>query len=253
MDYMSKAHLPCNHTFIDEENKLEITHKLIGSTSIDLWLDIVIGWNRFYDRQKSMGININELETNEAGENKGPIDKNRAEELFQTVQGLKGMAIQLTRNPQQAEDLLGDVTLKLLTKRDVYTEQWNLKGRIGRAIFRTFLDGKRKNQTVSLEDIPNPPNLSIGWGEISWPQHESYRDFQEVSEKIAGLSPTIRDPFTLYIDGVSYDQIPQELGDPDRMQNTVRSQIHKARMKVRNAFPDLYKKYAPNPKGWKKQ
>jgi len=50
------------------------------------------------------------------------------------------------------------------------------------------------------------------------------------------------------MEGVSYEEIPEELGDPGRLQNTVRSQIHKARKAIRSKFPDLFKLYAPNPK-----
>lgn len=199
-----------------------------------------------------MDISAKELESDAIGEGQGPVDQVRAEKIFATVQSLRGMAINLTRNSVKAEDLLGDVTLKLVTKKGSYDEQWNLRARVGKAIFNTFLDGEKQKPTVSLEDIPVPPNLSIWWWEMSWPEHASFRDLKDVTEAINGLSPTIRDPFKLYMEGVSYEEIPEELGDPGRLQNTVRSQIHKARKAIRSKFPDLFKLYAPNPKWGKK-
>jgi len=181
------------------------------------------------------------------------IEKNRAEDVFNTVQWLRGVAINLTHDPDDANDLLGDVTLKLLPKQGSYTEQGTFSARVKTALINTFLDQQRKSKPVPLEDVPNLPNLSVWWWELSWPQNESYRDLGAVSDVMQWLSDTIRKPFELYLEGVHYEDIPQELGDPDRAQWTVRSQIYKARKKLRDTFPDLFAKYAPNPKGWKKQ
>lgn len=199
-----------------------------------------------------MGININILEGNELGGSPGTVDETWAKKLFKAVQDLKGMAINLTHDSTQAEDLLGDVTLKLLPKQDTYSETWNLRGRVARTIYRTFLDGERQKPNVSLEDIPVLPNLSIWWWEMSWPEHASFRDFKEVMGAIGELPDTMKEPFMLYLEGIDYKDIPEALGDPDRKQNTVRSQIHKARKAIRWKFPDLFKLYAPNPKWGKK-
>jgi len=70
-----------------------------------------------------MDISAKELESDAIGEGQGPVDQVRAEKIFATVQSLRGMAINLTRNSVKAEDLLGDVTLKLVTKKGSYDEQ----------------------------------------------------------------------------------------------------------------------------------
>lgn len=144
----------------------------------------------------------------------------------------------LTRNREEAEDLVHDTVLKALTNRDKFQDDTNLKAWTFTILKNTFINKYRRavkaNTIIDTTDdlfylnIPRPTNFSLPDSEFS---------VQEIRKSIGRLTDEHRLPFEMHTQGYKYKEIADKL---DLSIGTVKSRIFFARKKLMDMLTDYH-------------
>ncbi|MFZ5552977.1 MAG: sigma-70 family RNA polymerase sigma factor [Bacteroidota bacterium] len=149
---------------------------------------------------------------------------------------LRGMALKLTRNVEDAQDLLHDTLLKAFTNTEKFTEKTNLAGWLFTIMKNTFINNyrrKKKSNTIFDESEESYYlNIPVNKGSIS---PESEFAFNELNKGIENLEEEFRNPFKMHLQGFKYKEIAREIKVPI---GTVKSRIFQARQLLSNKFGD---------------
>jgi RNA polymerase sigma-70 factor (ECF subfamily) len=152
----------------------------------------------------------------------------------------------LTRNPEDAEDLVQETLLCAFNSFGSYAQRGCVTAWL-RAILRNrFLNAYRKKtngpQAVSLEAITDPvlrDDIAYGSarGASTASPEQSVLDRMEaaaVLRALAALAPEFRDVVVLAdVDGLTYKEIAERLTLPV---STVRTRLHRGRMRIRRTL-----------------
>lgn len=165
---------------------------------------------------------------------------------------LYSAALRMTRNPQDAEDLVQDTYLKAFAAFHQYEPGTNLKAWLYRILTNTYINRHRKKQrepflssTDDLTDweINSAPDLAEPSAELS---ALSQLTDTEVSEALLQL-PEDRRMAVYYADveGMSYQEIAEIMDCPT---GTVMSRLHRGRAQLRTLLADYAEKCGINVK-----
>jgi RNA polymerase sigma-70 factor (ECF subfamily) len=140
---------------------------------------------------------------------------------------LKPFALTLTRDYEQAKDLIQETLYKALANKDKYRVGTNLKAwlyTIMRNIFINDYRKKSKQQTVS-DNTANGFLLDYNQAAVT---NEAIANIniKEAKAAIHQLPEIFKIPFLLYFDGYRYNEIAEALQEP---LGTIKSRIHFAR------------------------
>lgn len=158
----------------------------------------------------------------------------------QRLLGLQGnlfnFACQLTSNPDAAQDLVQDTTLKVLDNESKYVDNVNFKGWVFTIMRNIFINNYRRqvrNSTIidTTEDLYHV-NLSQESGLTS--PEGSVAD-KEISVAINNFSDEYKVPFTMYLAGYKYNEIAEKMSLP---LGTVKSRIFFARKRLQVLLKD---------------
>lgn len=149
---------------------------------------------------------------------------------------LLAVAMKLTLNHDDAQDLVQETTLKALYNEEKFVEDTNLKGwmmTIMRNIFiNNYRQGQRKatvvDQSVDLFMINAAQTKSVDGP-------EGAIAVEEISKLIAMMPKDYAEPFSLHIQGYKYEEISQKLAMPI---GTVKSHIFFTRKRLRELLKD---------------
>ena len=140
---------------------------------------------------------------------------------------LKPVAMNLTRDADDAKDLVQETLLKALLNKDKFKAGTNLKAwlyTIMRNIFINDYRRKAKQHTIldnSINDfLLNSNQLSIA------NTAETNLKMKEIQQAVHSLPDIFRNPFMLYFEGYKYNEIADLLKEP---LGTIKSRIHFAR------------------------
>ncbi len=143
---------------------------------------------------------------------------------------LRGFALNLTRNADDADDLIQDTMVKALRYKNSFREGTNFKGWLYTIMRSIFLNNRKKLKPVYAD---------LG-GEDSWMMgSEGSRDVEsQLTEKdiraaIERLRPDLARVMDLYLQGYRYEEVAEQLGIP---LGTVKSRIFHARKQL---IPEL--------------
>ncbi len=150
------------------------------------------------------------------------------------------MALYMTKNPQDAEDVAQEVFLKLWRSIGTYKEEalpevWIM--RIAKNACFDYLRERKRTQTESLYEVYDGEQVErpLADGDVqSNPAAaaEQKERRQAVARAIMQLPPEHREVVTLrYINGLSYEQIAKVLGE---RQGTVKSRLWRAKKSLKN-------------------
>ncbi|MBI3723276.1 sigma-70 family RNA polymerase sigma factor [bacterium] len=155
--------------------------------------------------------------------------------LEPNLDGLYALAMRLSRNHVEAEELVQEASTKAFLRFSSFRPGTNFKAWVMKILVNAFLTGRRaaKRSPVPLDEDAqglgsrdpspdeNPP----------WPRTaEGFDD--EVKRAVEGLPEAFRAPFLLgALGGVAYSEIAEILGVPV---GTVMSRIHRARARLRS-------------------
>ncbi|CAN5196714.1 RNA polymerase sigma factor [soil metagenome] len=140
---------------------------------------------------------------------------------------LKPFAITLTRDQENAKDLIQETMYRAVANRDKYIYGTNIKAWLYTIMRNIFINGYRKKmkQQVIFDSTPNDfildqnpiPINNLG---------ESTMHQKEIHAEIDGIPDLFKKPFMLYYEGYKYHEIADLLNEP---LGTIKSRIHFAR------------------------
>lgn len=152
--------------------------------------------------------------------------------LSKVSKSLKPFAVRLTKDGEDANDLLQDTLLKAFTNRDKYTDGTNLKAWLYTIMKNTFITNyqrmMRKNTFIDTTDnlhYINTLNNST--------DNEAYSTFvmDDINNAVDALEEAYRTPFMLHFRGFKYHEIAERLRLPI---GTVKNRIHIARKELKD-------------------
>ena len=153
---------------------------------------------------------------------------------------LKPFAMKLTRDFDDANDLLQDTLMKAYTNCDKYADGTNLKAWLHTIMKNTFITNYqrmvRKNTFIDTSD-----NLHFINTIESSTDNLAYSAFamEDINKAVAGLEEVYRVPFTMYFRGFKYQEIAEKLDIPI---GTVKNRIHIARKELKDQLK-MYEYY----------
>lgn len=160
-------------------------------------------------------------------------------EFQQNLLGLRQQlyyfALSLTRDRDDAQDLLQESMLRAITYRDKFRDNTNFKAWLYTIMKNTFInDHRRAKRTNTLMNsvekerdqvrrvqMPNSPENRVRMGEIQ--------------ASLDRLDATFREPFLMHHEGYKYHEIAEHLGIPI---GTVKSRIFQARQRLMRMLTD---------------
>ncbi|KGN76270.1 RNA polymerase sigma70 [Porphyromonas macacae] len=150
---------------------------------------------------------------------------------------MRNFALSLTADITDAEDLVQDTSLKVLSNRDKFIDNVNFKGWVLTIMRNIFINNYHKivrSQSIidAGTDLYNVPILNEGGHTTP----EGSMDIKEITAAIESLSDTLKEPFSMYISGYKYNEIAEALDIP---LGTVKSRIFFARRELQEQLNDM--------------
>lgn len=147
-------------------------------------------------------------------------------------QTLRPIAMKLTRNSEQANDLIQDTFLKAIANKDKFREGTNLKAWLYTIMKNTFITNyhritKRKTFVDSTENL----HFINSSAQVDSNKASSKLAMDEIKEAINGLAHDYKTPFLMHFKGYKYYEIADILDIPI---GTVKNRIHIARKNLKD-------------------
>ena len=153
------------------------------------------------------------------------------------IASLKPYSINLTKNMDDAHDLLQETVYRALTNHEKYIEGTNLKAWLFTIMKNIFINNYRRaakrNTLIDTTDnlyFINMPSINMahtGSGNLM---------LEDINHAIDSLSDEYRVPFMMHFEGFKYHEIAEDLDLP---LGTVKSRIFFARKELKNQL-DAY-------------
>ncbi|EON76802.1 RNA polymerase ECF-type sigma factor [Lunatimonas lonarensis] len=147
--------------------------------------------------------------------------------LNKLTKSLKPFALKLTRDVDDANDLLQDTMVKAFTNKDKFTDGTNLKAWLYTIMKNTFITNYQRmvRRGTFVDTSDNLHFLNSGAVII---ENDAYGDFamNDITRAIANLESVYKDPFMMHFRGFKYHEIADKLQIPI---GTVKNRIHIAR------------------------
>lgn len=140
---------------------------------------------------------------------------------------LKGFAYNLTRDSEDASDLIQDTVLKAIQYRTQYVRAGNFKAWLITIMKNTFINNYRRKK-LKYNSINEIAYLS----DTKHNATESMINAKDIEKKIQDLNDEFKLPLERFINGYKYHEIAEEMKLPI---GTVKSRIFFARNKIKNA------------------
>ena len=158
-------------------------------------------------------------------------------ELIGLENNLKGFALSLTSNPNEAEDLLQETFLKALKYKDQFVEKTNLKAWAYTIMKNTFINNYRRavKQNTTFDSTKDLYFLNLSQ-DSGFDSPESKFSTTEIINAINDLEDDYRKPFEMHVEGFKYKEIADELELPI---GTVKSRIFFTRKKLMSVLKDF--------------
>ena len=171
-----------------------------------------------------------------------------AEEAMPLLDQLYGGALRMTRNPQDAEDLVQETYLKAYKNFDSFTPGTNLKAWLYRIMTNTYINSYRKKQRRPLEtsadEVTDHQLYSSSSHDSTGLESAEVEALKampnsRISEALNALNEDYR--MVVYyadVEGLAYKEIADVLDIP---MGTVMSRLHRGRKQLRGMLKDVAK------------
>jgi len=151
---------------------------------------------------------------------------------------LQAFAYNLTKNTEDAKDLMQETAFRAITNQDKFLAGTNLKAWLFTIMKNIFINNYRKKVKANtiMDSTDNLYYLNSGSTVIS-NFAESNIMMKELSSMVASLDDSIRVPFMMHYQGYKYQEIADHLGLP---LGTVKSRIFFARKELKTMINSHY-------------
>ncbi len=151
------------------------------------------------------------------------------------VENMEPIALNLTKDMEDARDLLQETIYKAFANRDKFKDGTNLKAWLYTVMKNIFINDyrrqKKKNTIIDNTDSFYYINLATQ----NLPNEgESEMNMKAIRKAIYKLSESYRVPFLKHYEGYQYDEIAEAMNIPI---GTVKSRIHLARKQLKKQLP----------------
>jgi len=153
--------------------------------------------------------------------------------LVQNVaQSLRPAAMNLTRNLDDAKDLVQETMLKALTNRDKFKAGTNLKAWLYTIMRNTFINNYNKvtKRSSNVDSTEYLQYLNTDENYVTQNKGTATFVMNDINKAIAALNEEHRTPFMMYYVGYKYLEIAEKLQIPI---GTVKNRIHIARKELK--------------------
>ena len=147
-------------------------------------------------------------------------------------------AYRLTRNYDDAQDLLQSTLLCALKSVGMYTEENNISGWLYTIMRNIFFNTTRHSGRcccMEKEDIERM--MQLGENALN-DNAEIEFDMSDIQRAIDTLDRPYKIPMSLYLSGYKYQEIAEKMGIP---LGTVKSRIHASRVQLQETLKDFRK------------
>ena len=157
-------------------------------------------------------------------------------EVQQLSSSLKPAALQLTRHPEEAQDLVQETLIKALTNRDKFKAGTNLKAWMYTIMRNSFINNYHRLGRRGRPLVSDDPLVLLSGDHRFIAQNGAAAAFilQDVRQAIRRLHQDFRRPFWMYFTGYKYLEIADKLQIPV---GTVKNRIHLARKELKQMLP----------------
>ena len=151
---------------------------------------------------------------------------------------MMSFALLLTSNPDEAQDLLQDTTLKVLDNQDKYIDNSNFKGWVMTVMRNIFINNYHRairtqgiiDQGIDVYNIDNTYDSGLD-------SPAGSLDIREMTDAINSLTDEMKIPFSMHLSGYKYDEIANAMDLP---LGTIKSRIFFARQELQKRLKDFY-------------
>jgi RNA polymerase sigma-70 factor, ECF subfamily len=145
---------------------------------------------------------------------------------------LKPFALSLTRDMEDAKDLLQETVFRAIASQDKYTEGTNLKAWLYTIMKNIFINNyRRKVKRNTIIDTTDNLFYINSTDSTIFNTGESVMTMTDITTEIDKLSDDYRIPFLMHYQGFKYHEIADHLTLPI---GTVKSRIHFARKELKS-------------------
>jgi RNA polymerase sigma factor (sigma-70 family) len=155
-------------------------------------------------------------------------------------QSLKPIAYKLTRDTEEANDLLQETLLKAIANRDKFTDGTNLKAWLYTIMKNTFITNyHRLVKRKTFIDTTDNLHFINSASHITDNEASNNLAIDEIQSAIKSLSYEYKTPFMMHYKGYKYFEIADILNIPI---GTVKNRIHIARKELKTQLKSYAKK-----------
>jgi RNA polymerase sigma-70 factor (ECF subfamily) len=159
--------------------------------------------------------------------------------VAKSTKALKPFAVRLTKDIEDANDLLQDTVVKAFLNREKFADGTNLKAWLYTIMKNTFITNYQKmvKRKTFVDSTENLHYLNSGSQSI---ENNAYSKFAmaDINKALGLLEPVHREPFMMYYHGYKYHEIADKLNIPI---GTVKNRIHLARKELKDQLK-MYRK-----------
>ncbi|MEZ4947857.1 MAG: sigma-70 family RNA polymerase sigma factor [Saprospiraceae bacterium] len=154
---------------------------------------------------------------------------------------LFGIAMRITRNVEDANDLLQEAAMRAFKNRERFEMGTNFRAWMATIMKNTFINNYRRNSKRKHLEMPYE-KFSFAIGNVkSEANATSNLMMEELDKMVDELGDGYKQPFKMFNEGYHYDEIADQMDIP---MGTVKSRIFYARKqlkdKIRANFPHSY-------------
>jgi RNA polymerase sigma-70 factor (ECF subfamily) len=151
--------------------------------------------------------------------------------LEQMTYSLRPFAMRLTKDSDEANDLLQETAVKAFTNRDKFTEGTNLKAWLYTIMKNTFITNYQRfvRRKTFIDTTDNLHFLNSSDAVSSNLATGSFM-MEDIQKAVDNLTDTYKVPFMMHFRGFKYHEIAERLDIP---LGTVKNRIHIARKQIK--------------------
>lgn len=150
---------------------------------------------------------------------------------------LFAFAMRLTRNKEDAKDLIQETVCKAYKHKERFRMGTNFKAWMTTIMHNTFVNFYRKRKTRNKVEAPIEDFAYALEGLAMKEKADQRVRAKELFQLLDLLSETYRVPFLMHFEGYQYDEIAAHLNIPI---GTVKSRIHSARRNLKSIIKSRY-------------